>query len=319
MKFTKEMIEAIAWGQKTQTRRLVEPDDDDGMNIVHSCKTGNWEVKWEVGQEELVQNEAGEDIWWCWHGDKLLAGAKKSFVLMVGVKIQPLRIQITALPKERLCNITEKNAKAEGCLNRFDFLHYFCNIYQKEIPQKYIDAVDKRFKKLEGNPGDHFIAYGFSIANEWNPLVWAISFKVLGAERRKEPKESGAKQSKFPRFSKFFSLCFSWLRWQWLILKIRWRDNKFEQARKQYCKKGFHKLTTGKTSMHCGKRSFTVEYLSCLFCEYKFFATVEDKRIYLKIKNATRWPTRYPVKWRKMFADAVKRKRERIKNAKGFK
>ncbi len=133
-----------------------------------------------------------------------------------------------------------------------------------------------------------------------------------GAERREGTNASGARQSfKLPRLSNFFSSCLSWLRWEWFMLTLGWKGFSFEQARKKYCNKGFHKMIRGKLSVHYGKKSCIVEYLNCAFCNWKFFATVEDKRIYLKIQKGMRWPLP-----RKLFKEAVKRKKERIKNAK---
>ena len=132
-----------------------------------------------------------------------------------------------------------------------------------------------------------------------------------GAERREGKKESGDRPLKFPRSSNFFSSCLSWLRWRLILMRCRLMESRYSQYRKRYCDKGFHKLTRGKISVHYKKQSSAVEYLACVFCEYKFFSTVEDKRIYLKIKKKTHWPL--PGK---EFKALLKRKKERIDNAK---
>ena len=132
-----------------------------------------------------------------------------------------------------------------------------------------------------------------------------------GAERREGRNASGARQLKLPRASNFFSSCLSRLRWEWLLLQCKWMEIRHRQAKQKYCARGFHKLTRGKITLHSQRQQCTVEYLACAFCEYKFFSTVEDKRIYLKIKKETRWPIPGET-----FRALKKRKKERIDNAK---
>ena len=131
IKFTSEMIGAILDHEKTQTRRLVKPQPTNGEQPP---------PKYQIG-----------DILWIESTDVLL--------------------EVTAIRMERLNDITEDDAEAEGvhaCDGMFDDADY-CRI-AKEIGSA-IGDLKPCFVQLWQS------IYG---PDSWsqNPWVWVIEFKV---------------------------------------------------------------------------------------------------------------------------------------------
>lgn len=53
--------------------------------------------------------------------------------------------------------------------------------------------------------------------------------------------------------------------------------------RKNYCRVGVHKLTSGSTTFNCyTKKERHIKYLDCEFCDYRFFANESERRAYNK-------------------------------------
>lgn len=190
MRFTQEMIEAIVENRKSQTRRLVNKGEEFNTESGHGPVNAvvnrlSERVKWRVGQDYAVQDESGKAIWWCPKCKQLLTikPVKNSLTKTEelscqchkGVRSHPkfrynkttkkwlpkhfgwqlLRFRIKKICQERLLDITEENAKAEG------------------------------FKKISKDRTcrDEFLNYFWKLFDLWeekkNPLVWAISFKVV--------------------------------------------------------------------------------------------------------------------------------------------
>ena len=131
IKFTSEMIGAILGHEKTQTRRLVKPQPANGEQPP---------PKYQIGDILWIEST---DVW----------------------------LEVTAVRMERLNNISEDDADAEGvlaCDGMFNDADY-CRI-AKEIGS----AI--------GDPKPCFVLLWQSIygPESWsqNPWVWVIEFKV---------------------------------------------------------------------------------------------------------------------------------------------
>lgn len=90
------------------------------------------------------------------------------------------------------------------------------------------------------------------------------------------------------RFSSFFSSRSLRIRW-WLYLKDieLWH---FKQALKKwfYCNRRYHQLGKESIAVRTDKKEISIEYIRCFICDWKFFATAEDKRNYLAISGNKR-------------------------------
>lgn len=80
---------------------------------------------------------------------------------------------------------------------------------------------------------------------------------------------------------------------RWFLLKLRfqgwWYELNKKWCRRIYCHKGYHKLTKGMESLQKPKgRKTQVEYIQCRHCNWKFFATIKDKKKYEKINRLTK-------------------------------
>lgn len=72
--------------------------------------------------------------------------------------------------------------------------------------------------------------------------------------------------------------------WMWKIHLMYRHSLKVEkQIRMTHCAKGFHKLSHCTWEFHSPKEHKRVEYLSCVFCKYTFFATMKDKETYMEM------------------------------------
>ncbi len=116
----------------------------------------------------------------------------------------------------------------------------------------------------------------------------STSITRMGAPIGEEPKKSGNRQL-ISRFSKFFSKCLSQIRWQIMWHEIRQIDRERNKQIRNHCNKGFHKLSTRAFIVHYKKSVWHVEYLECTVCNrFKWFATIKDKRKYLKMSSNKR-------------------------------
>ena len=126
-----KQVDEILSGQKTQTRRVVKPGE--GMYEASLALTAAGNVKWAVGKTYAVVPKRGlPGVWWKRVGTVALthngmheyhypsnpdAAAIALPVTRAELEkrgFQPLRIRILAIRQERLQDITEADAKAEG-------------------------------------------------------------------------------------------------------------------------------------------------------------------------------------------------------------
>lgn len=145
MLFKPELCHLILLGLKTQTRRLGHAQTDCATyetplpgTLISISRNGR--VHWRVGHTYAVQPGRGQG--------------------QVG------RIRITAICQERLRDITEADAQAEGC----DGI-----------------AVGREGEPIYISKRDHFALLWDSIhrhPHAWgdNPLVWVLTFELAAAE-----------------------------------------------------------------------------------------------------------------------------------------
>jgi hypothetical protein len=159
-----KQVKEILEDTKTQTRRIVKPDEDGNFgDVVYQRINKHNEigrpflrVKWEVGRTYAVVPGRGQPAVW-WRNDHWLIGykpawkpaAKKSHDELSAEGWQPLRIRITAIRRERLWEINEADAEAEGVEDRKAYSVLW-------------DSINKR------------------IGTRWqdNPEVWVLTFQV---------------------------------------------------------------------------------------------------------------------------------------------
>jgi hypothetical protein len=168
-------------GKKTQTRRVVNElreglcwqdknGDECPVMVLQGDVDGPQRVKWQVGRTYAVQRKRGEPaIWWRNLYDTKIVNAGKPdrFPLSHSGRDtwQQLRIRITDIRQERLHDITEGDAIAEGC----EWSTYFDGVgerYKSPI-NEYAELWDSINEKTKGA--------------RWadNPLVWALTFEVV--------------------------------------------------------------------------------------------------------------------------------------------
>lgn len=126
-------IDEIVRGVKTQTRRIVKPEETDQLFALPDYETGTCRIhsvfsatnritgygdkkrlKWQVGRDYAVSPGRGKPgVWW----NTLLDGTREwqQHKPEGFNKWQPLRIIITDIRREPLQDISEEDARAEGC------------------------------------------------------------------------------------------------------------------------------------------------------------------------------------------------------------
>ena len=164
-----KQIDEILSGQKTQTRRVVKPGE--GMYEASLALTAAGNVKWAVGKTYAVVPKRGlPGVWWrpVDGGVELLhehpewpafreglntsrATWRLALENLKALGFRPLRIRITAIRQERLQDITEADAKAEGVAD--------------------VEAYRALWQAINGKtPGARWDA---------NPMVWVLTFEVV--------------------------------------------------------------------------------------------------------------------------------------------
>lgn len=143
MIFSSESIAAIVQGRKTQTRRIVKPNDFALHFIIPDYGTGETSIsgvvrgkrlQWAWGQDYAVCSGRGKPgVWWrpdnlSWglpfvnlqfgfEGEQLSAEpvlVDIQEVLEAEGNCKPLRIRITSIRRERVQDISEEDILAEG-------------------------------------------------------------------------------------------------------------------------------------------------------------------------------------------------------------
>jgi len=179
MKFTKEMIQAILDGKKTETRRLVKEGEilismfdqfgDEPMVDMTHILDKKEKIKWQIGREYPIEL-GNKGIWYCpkcktIFKDEIVRKKGKEIICPLNegklTEVKPLKFTITAIKEQQpLLDITESEAKREGFKSRKEFLKYFCKIYKISYAEP---VYSNKFLQIR----------------EWNTLeVWPITFKV---------------------------------------------------------------------------------------------------------------------------------------------
>lgn len=173
MIFKEELIRKIIDKSKSQTRRLVKENENKWVTspnmMTHYPATiiikkvfSNNRTKYQVGKSYPVQPSGKKGVWYCPNckgipGDKIHCGSKHW--------IKALRIRITEIRKEKLLDITEKDAKKEGFHDKYDFLEYIHKLYNKL--GRHPSLMSKVMALYKDKP------------DRWNPDVWVLSFSVV--------------------------------------------------------------------------------------------------------------------------------------------
>ena len=184
-----KQIDEIVRGQKTQTRRLVKewdyfeygiPDYDTGERkifAVFSANAGNGRLKWQVGQDYAVTPGRGKPGVLCNSDDDWMIPEARMLDPQYGAMVRddhgrwhvadgwtPLRIRITAIRQERLQDITEEDAIAEGCPAT---VPAYLGEYPEAVAVAWYHALWNTINIRKGT--------------RWqdNPLCWCISFEVV--------------------------------------------------------------------------------------------------------------------------------------------
>lgn len=180
--YPRPVAEMILDRTKTQTRRLVEEGDEgiyfsgklpDKLNYLKVNFKGG-RLKWKVGQDYSVQPGRGKaGLWYC-PKCKYVFDDRLPMICYEceqgSIPFKPLRIKITDIRKEHLCNISEEDAIAEGTGSgdslRTANQKYVETFITKVAWNKVPTDLKKRFGKERA----------FCIATRWNPKVWVLKW-----------------------------------------------------------------------------------------------------------------------------------------------
>lgn len=183
MYFKPEMITAIVEGRKTQTRRVCKPGEEISgerfdLHGIHILSVSNGRIKWELDRTYAVCPGRGKPgVWWKADGDWLVPDAfneDRFYGPMIRddhgrwfqrVEYRPLRIRITAIRRERVTDISEEDAWAEGCEAVSVLLDYINNPIELYVPS-YAALWDR----INTKPGTRWADA---------PDVWVLSFEVV--------------------------------------------------------------------------------------------------------------------------------------------
>jgi hypothetical protein len=211
--FNTDMARAILAGRKTVTRRKINRDiinncdmdtdgtlldygnaDGDFINPVKLCRyqTGDilyvretWTLEEFYDNGAMIKYRAGGElpIDYDYEGEtyyKLLKFAEDGWIPSIHMPREAARIwlKVTDVRVERLRDITEEQAKAEGAIDNRGFIHSYDNEYESihTCREDFIKIWDSTIKKTDIG------IYSW----EANPWVW-----VIGIERCDKPKGEG--------------------------------------------------------------------------------------------------------------------------------
>ncbi|MEN6623834.1 MAG: hypothetical protein ABFD50_20075 [Smithella sp.] len=215
--FSTQMIQAILSGNKTQTRRVIKPQPSDGLDFIQTDDNYAVFQKYETSEDmiriQLIKSRylPGDILWvretfFCDEclpncpgrtdkdecpfnriGDKCY-GYKEQYTYQTDIKWRPsifmpkeaarLFLQVTDVYPQKLQDITEQDAKAEGAPSWFTVIDvkketkYGVEYSIKNCPEekkKYTTGFKILWDSINAKRG-----YSF----ESDPWVWVISFRI---------------------------------------------------------------------------------------------------------------------------------------------
>jgi len=178
MNFTKEEVEKILLGEKTQCRCLVKEGEKfylEEFTLTASPLTTvinmNGGVKWQVGKDYSVQaKRGGKGLWYCpkckIYGEQI----REVYGMCEHNCEAKLRVKVKSIRKERILDISEADAKKEGYKNCINFVENFAGLNAKHLP--------KEIKNLNG-----MIYPSLKKLELWNPFVWVLEFSIMGGNK----------------------------------------------------------------------------------------------------------------------------------------
>jgi hypothetical protein len=205
--FSTPMVQAVIAGNKTQTRRIIKPQPEEGSKFIgpetfNQCMNdkygdlypgpevvgiysddGEWGIKFPYGKigdilwvRETWQHHGRPDI----HEVKYIYKADKSKTVAEIIKWKPsifmpkeacrLFLEVTDIRVERLQNISERDAISEGIeVTGKNEYRYYNNKRPDQLSiNKPIESYRSLWELING-PGSW----------DLNPWVWVISFKRI--------------------------------------------------------------------------------------------------------------------------------------------
>ena len=195
--FNGEMVRAILDGRKICTRRLVKHNVDAVLNSPYHMEHQETEDVWLIKRLCRAPYDPGDILYvretWDWDPDNEVA--KTYYYKAVG-DLRPegykgmgwspsihmpkeaarIWLKVTDVRVERLQDITDDGAKAEGAIDNRGFIHSPENEYDRihTAREHFVEIWNSTIKKSD------FDRYGWAA----NPWVWVIEF-----ERCEKPKE----------------------------------------------------------------------------------------------------------------------------------
>ena len=199
--FNTEMVRAILDGRKTCTRRVIKPQPDEKHTYPLGFVTDSTEKK-EVGCFGFAANEYGGSIQYVkppyryapgdilyvretWCDDRQFTHAstpgryfykasesgnfKWKPSIHMPKKAARIWLKVTNVRVERLQDVTEDGAKAEGAIDNRGFIHSPENEYDRihTAREHFVNIWNSTIKKAD------FDCYGWDA----NPWVWVIEFE----------------------------------------------------------------------------------------------------------------------------------------------
>lgn len=117
--FKDEMVRQILAGKKTQTRRTHKKQKYFPGETVYVAET------YRLGTDDIVFYKADYKT--------TLSCTKWKSKMFMPEKYSRIKLKITAAKKERICDISDSDAIAEGFAGQADFWRYFAQLHP-EIP-----------------------------------------------------------------------------------------------------------------------------------------------------------------------------------------